>query len=155
MVLVRHLTTRAGPKAVYRGAGSIGIVGAARAGLLATRHPADPDLRVLSVAKTHLAAAAPSLGFRVVADGLGRSRVEWTGPVDVGADELCRTPAAALRPRDRAAEWLRAELANGPRKAAEVFATAAAAGIPEKTLKRAKAELRAESHLVHAAGGRE
>jgi len=62
---------------------------------------------------------------------------------------LFQSPEAALRPRDRASDWLRRELANGPRKAAELLTVAAEAGIPEATLRRAKADLRAESHQVY------
>src|SRR5205823_1411269 len=116
-------------------------IGAARSGLLAARHPADPGLRVLAVPKANLAGSAPSLGFRVRSDAAGRAVVEWAGPADVTADALGGLPPGPLRPRDRAAGWLRAELAGGPRKAAEVYAAAAEAGIPERTLRRAKADL--------------
>ena len=42
---------------------------------------------------------------------------------------------------------------SGPRRATDLFAAAAAAGIPEATLKRAKADLRLESHRVQQKGG--
>jgi hypothetical protein len=105
---------------------------------------------VLAVTKTNLAGPAPALGFRLTADGSGRSVVEWTGPADVSSDALFERPPAPLRPRDRATDWLRQELANGPRKAAELLAAAAAAGIPEATLRRAKADLRVATRLVHS-----
>jgi hypothetical protein len=149
VLLVRHLRKSSEAKAIYRGLGSVGIVGACRTGLLAARHPADPELRVLAVTKSNLARPPAALGFRVRSDGSGRGVVEWTGPADLTADGLLRRPEAGLRPRDRATDWLRGELANGPRKAAELLTAAAAAGIPEKTLKRAKADLRAGSHQVH------
>ena len=50
--------------------------------------------------------------------------------------------------RLRAVDWLKRELANGPRKAADLYATAAEAGIPERTLERAKKEMPARSHKV-------
>ena len=75
--------------------------------------------------------------------------MEWTGPSDVSADALCERLPGPLRPRDRASDWLRRELSGGPRRAAELLATAAEAGIPERTLRRAKADLKAGSHLVH------
>jgi hypothetical protein len=70
--------------------------------------------------------------------------------VDLTADALCRRmPAVGVKAKDRAADWLKRELAGGPRKAAELYAAAAAAGIPERTLERAKAVLRAESHRTY------
>ena len=149
VLLVRHLRKAGAAKAMYRGLGSVGIIGACRTGLLAAHHPADPERRVLAVTKTNLAGPAPSLGFRLTADGSGRSVVEWTGPADVSADALFERLPAPLRPRDRASDWLRGELANGPRKAADLLAAAAAAGIPEATLRRAKADLKTATHLVH------
>jgi hypothetical protein len=71
--------------------------------------------------------------------------VKWEGPIDLTADEIGVEPEAARvkRPRERAAEWLKDELANGPRKAAELIAEAKRRGIPEKTLYRAKKMIRA------------
>jgi hypothetical protein len=46
-------------------------------------------------------------------------------------------------------DWLRRELAGGLRKAADLFVAAAAAGIPERTLDRAKKELPADSHRTY------
>src|SRR5205807_1499612 len=51
--------------------------------------------------------------------------------------------------RDRAGVWLKQELATGPRPAAELYAAAAAAGIPERTLERAKAALGVSSHRTY------
>src|SRR5688500_437530 len=48
VVLVRHLMKFGRLKALYRGLGAIGIVGAARTGLLAARDPADPARFVLT-----------------------------------------------------------------------------------------------------------
>jgi hypothetical protein len=124
----------------------MGIVAAARTALYVDRHPADPDGRVLAVAKSNVGRRPPSLGYRIVGSPAGEPVIEWTGPVEVTAHGLCRGKAAELRIRDRAVDWLRRELAGGPRKAADVYAAAAAAGIPDRTLERAKEGLRAESH---------
>src|SRR3954462_8930130 len=42
VVVVRHLTKTGGENALYRGGGSIGIIGTARSGLLAATDPEDP-----------------------------------------------------------------------------------------------------------------
>ena len=107
------------------------------------RHPDDPDLRVLTQPKNKIGPPAPSLGFRIASDDRGRATVEWLGPVDLSADELCGAPPVppGKRPRERAVEWLQAELANSPRRAAELIAAAAGAGIPLRTLEHAKKDL--------------
>lgn len=156
ILLVRHLRKAGGASAIYRGAGSIGIVGAVRTGLMVARHPDDPDLRVLAVGKTNVAPAGRSLGFRLRrVEGAGRAVVDWTGPLDVTADDLFGADLpgrAGARTRERAADWLRAFLAAGPRRATEVAAAAAAAGIPDRTLARVKAKAGVESDAVRRQG---
>jgi hypothetical protein len=76
--------------------------------------------------------------------------VEWTGSAELSADALNQSPAAPLRICHQAAAWLSAQLAAGPRKASELYAAAATAGIPERTLERAKAELRIGSRKAHS-----
>jgi hypothetical protein len=155
VLLVRHLAKAGRDRAVYRGQGSMGIVAAARTALYVAAHPGDPTGRVLAVAKTNVGRSPPALGFRVAGSASGQPVVEWTGPVDLTADALCRAVRSVeVRPRDRAGDWLKRELAAGPRAAAALYAAAAAAGIPERTLDRAKAALRVSSHRTydHRAG---
>ena len=57
IVIVRHLNKMSGPAALYRGGGSIGIIGAARMGLLVGRDPDNPEQRVLAFTKSNLARA--------------------------------------------------------------------------------------------------
>jgi hypothetical protein len=150
VLLVRHLTKTARDRAIHRGQGSMGIVATVRMAWFVAAHPLDPAGRVLAVSKLNAGACPPALGYRVVGSASGAPVVEWTGPVDVTADTLCRPePETGVRPRDRATDWLRQELAGGPRRAADLFAAAAEAGIPEKTLRRAKAELRAKTHKAY------
>jgi hypothetical protein len=150
ILLVRHLTKSAWSRAILQGMGSMGIVAAVRTGLFVAAHPGDPSGRVLSVAKHNLGRRPPALGYRVVESTSGQPVVEWTGAVDLTADGLCkREPATGVRARDRATDWLKRELAAGPRKSADLYAAAAAAGIPERTLERAKKELPAGSHRTY------
>jgi hypothetical protein len=68
--------------------------------------------------------------------------VNWTGPLDVTADDLfgsCVPLRAGLWAQERAAEWLREFLSGGSRRAPEVESAARAAGIPDRTLRRVKA----------------
>jgi hypothetical protein len=150
VLLIRHLTKALGTRALYRGQGSMGIVAACRTGLLLAPHPEGPALRVLSVTKSNLGPRPPALGLRV-REGTGACAVvEWAGPVAATADELCRSaPPVRMKAKDRATDWLRRELSSGPRRAADLQAAAAEAGIPEATLRRAKADLPASSHRTY------
>ena len=49
IVAVRHLNKASGANPLYRGGGSIGIIGAARCGLLLAPDPDDPERRILAV----------------------------------------------------------------------------------------------------------
>jgi AAA domain len=142
ILLVRHLRKSPTGGALTRGLGSVGIAGAVRGGLVLARHPDDPDLRVLAVSKSNLSAPGASVGFRLVGGGSGAPLVSWVDRLDLSADDLLGsgTPArAAARVRERACEWLRAQLSGGAKRAGELFAAARGVGIPERTLRRAKA----------------
>ena len=89
VVCLRHLSKVGGDKAVYRGGGSIGIVAAARSGLVVAADPDQPGQRILAAAKCNLALPPRPLRFALeAADGV--CRVRWLGEADVTADELVR-----------------------------------------------------------------
>jgi hypothetical protein len=156
VMLVRHLRKSGGANAIYRGSGSIGIVGAVRTGLMIARHPDDPDLRVLTLCKTNIGPPGRSLGFRLARrEATGQTFVDWTGFLDVSADDLFGAGMplrAGHRTRERAAEWLRQFLAEGPRRAPDVIEGALAAGIPHRTLERVKASMGVKSDAVKCRG---
>ncbi len=147
VVVVRHLNKVGGSNALYRGGGSIGIIGAARSGLLVAKDPEDNSRRVLAVQKSNVAEEAPSLVYRIVEAANGAARVEWQGESGFGADQLLKPPVdeeerSAL---DDAKDFLRAELARGPVTAKQVLKDARDAGISEKTLYRAKSAIKVRS----------
>lgn len=152
ILLVRHLRKAGGASAIYRGAGSIGIMGAVRTGLMIALHPDDPDLRVLAMTKTNIGPLGRSLGFRLATNAAnGQTTLEWTGPLDLGADDLCGggpPTRAGQRTRGRAAEWLREFLANGPRRSTEVYEAARLAGFADRTLNRAKEAVGVRSEAI-------
>jgi putative DNA primase/helicase len=97
-VLMRHLNKTVGAKALYRGGGSIGVIGAARGGWVVAYHPAKEQLRVLATTKMNAALKPTPLGFVLQpAVGLGCARLEWQGTVDIGADALVNPPTAMGR----------------------------------------------------------
>ncbi len=150
VLLVRHLNKGGSGNPLYRGGGSIGIIGAARSGLLIASDPNDPDerRRILAGSKNNLAEMEGSVMFRVVTAMNGAARVEWLGESDLGARDLVKVPLdeeekTAL---DDAVEFLRGELEDGPMAAKAIKKSARENGVAEKTLYRAKATLRVKSH---------
>jgi hypothetical protein len=143
VAVVRHLNKASGGNALYRGGGSIGIVGAARSGLLIAKHPEDDGRRVLASIKSNLAPPAPSLVFGLSSTGNGALRVDWKGESTLDASALLSAPTD---PEERsvlqeARDLLRDVLSEGPVPASEVKQEAQSADISERTLKTAKREL--------------
>ncbi len=143
VVVVRHLNKADGGNPLYRGGGSIGIIGAARSALLVAKDPEDDRRRVLAPQKNNLAKPAPSLAFVLEEAPNGAVRVEWKGETAHTADSLLAAPANPKRrsAREEAMEFLRDTLAAGPVRSEEVEKAARAGKISESTLKRAKKDL--------------
>jgi hypothetical protein len=142
VLIVRHMNKGQG-SALYRGSGSIGIVGAARAGLLAAPDPDDEGRRILAMTKSNLAKMPDALAYRLVNDELyGVARVVWDGASTHTAADLVRVgprvdedEAPALA---EAVRVLQEILSNGPLAAGNVKKLAAQAGVAERTLHRAR-----------------
>ncbi len=140
VLLVRQLNKRGGRKALYRGGGSIGIIGAIRTALFLGL-TAEPDRRVLAMTKSNIGPTAPALACRL-AEKAGQPRLHWLGECDATADDLCQPLSSSGRSEPLTVdEWLLAALAAGPRPAAELHDRAKAAGYSKRTLKRAKKRL--------------
>lgn len=154
IVLVRHLTKwGSGRRAIYRGSGSIGIIGSARTAFLVGRDPEQPEVRVLACTKNNLGAPPPSLGFRIVADQSGWPRIEWIGPVEITAEELVQVPSYRRGELlARAVVFLEKLLAAGPRLRDWALRQTRAFGISSRTLDRARAQLGVESKEVRENG---
>ncbi len=147
VVIVRHLNKAEGGSALYRGGGSIGIIGQARSALLVAEDPEDDRRRVLAPLKSNLSQPAPSLVFTVASAHSGAARVEWMGETKLKADRLLSAPAG---PGKRSAQaeaeaFLREALADGPKEATVVMREAEEADIAKATLQRAKKALNVRS----------
>jgi len=149
VVLVRHLTKGRGVNPLYRGAGSIGLIGAARSGLLVAADPSDPTRRVLASTKTNGGALSESLSFRPVARA-DSVAVEWLGVSPYSARSLLEAQAdcQSRSERDDAMTFLYATLFSGPMLAREVKALAVQEGFSRRTLRRAKEGLGVVSQRV-------
>jgi len=155
MILLRHLNKSTAGSPLYRGGGSIGIVGAARAGWLVARDPDDEHTRVLACTKSNLAPEFPSLAYRLEsAPGTDVARIVWTGESTHHAGDLLRTERDDSDAR-RVDTWL-LDLLNqhhGKATANTVNTAADAAGFSTDQIKRAKKRCRIESVKAGMDGG--
>jgi len=143
VILIRHHNKTPGGSALYRGGGSIGIIGAARAAYAVIRDPDDPDHRLLATVKSNLASEAPTWGYSLVdVPDLGVARVDWDTEADrrSASELLAGTQSSAL---GEAVAWLTAWRAEHPGEvpAAQLLAEAAEAGVAATTLHRARKQL--------------
>ena len=147
---VRHLNKAAGMAALYRGGGSIGIVGAARVGLLVARDPDDDEAAIIAPVKSNLSAPPPALRYRLQSHpGTDVARIVWDdAPVTFDAAGLLAAASGSDDDRSslqEALDWLSDLLALGPKAAADVLKDARRDGLSETTVKRAKARLGVQS----------
>ncbi len=147
VLLVRHLNKASGGNPLYRGGGSIGIIGAARCGLLVGVHPEDENKRVLAGQKSNLSPMPDSLAYRITTATNESARIEYAGRTEAKADTLLSTPADA---EERSAlgdaiQFLRDELKDGPMWAKSISERARKLDISEASLRRAKGALNVQS----------
>ena len=112
IICLRHFRKEATDKAIHRGGGSVGIIGAARAGWALAYHPDDESVRVLARQKGNLSAQATSaLTFKLCPWEKDRdyAYVDWRGEVDLRADQLLSPPnkvdAAEAEENDSALDY--------------------------------------------------
>jgi RecA-family ATPase len=156
ILVIRHLNKTSGNNPVYRGGGSIGIIGAARSGLMVAKDPDDDSKCVLSVAKSNLAKLPASLAYEINSNAAEVPWVNWLGPTQHTAASLLHDQADSEEQRSAvkdAEDFLSDYLKDMPRKSNEVIKASKAAGISEITLRRAKARLKVCSKQGDFHGG--
>lgn len=155
VLAVLHLNKAGAGTPLHRIGGSIGIPAAARSALLLARDPDDPDgdqgrRRVLAHIKSNVGPLRPSLRYQLEpvllpADGepeVQTARLALVGECEHTGEDLLKRPDNEERSeRDEASTFLREELRDGPRPTKDVVQAARDAGISQRTLERAKADL--------------
>ena len=147
LLVVRHLNKTSGNHSIYRGGGSIGIIGAARSALLVAQDPDDDSCRVLAGIKSNLAPLSPSLKFHIEGTEMGL-RIVWDGGSNHSADALLAASAGGPEERsalDDAKAFLMDVLSIGSAPSKQIQKQARQAGIMRKTLQRAKKALGVKS----------
>ncbi len=141
VLAVMHFKKGAEADALYRVSGAAGFGNAARSVLAAARDPNDDTRRVLVHVKNNYGVEKPAIRFEVRQVG-DSSAVVFGEEVNLTQREVFgQRPGPEPEAQDEAVEFLRSELADGPRSAKDVVADAKAAGVTEATLRRAKKRL--------------
>jgi hypothetical protein len=149
VLVIRHLNKSAGGSPVYRGGGSIGIIGVARLGMLVGRDPDDPEIRVLASTKVNIGRMPTSLRFRLD-ESSGNpdvATIEYLGESAYSASQLLASPNEKAQeeeetgPLAEAKDWLFSWLAGGSKAANYTKQMALQDGIKQRTLERAKADM--------------
>jgi hypothetical protein len=91
ILVIRHLNKLVGGPALYRGGGSIGIVGAVRSALIVGRDPKNPHTLVLASVKNNLAPTPRSLIYSLESAG-SVARIAWGGETDLTAEDILVHP---------------------------------------------------------------
>ena len=143
---ITHPTKAAQTKAINSITGSLAFVAAAQIALLAIEEP-ETERCVLLPIKNNLGRPAAGLGYRTaqipITGGIIASHIVWdAAPVTMTADEAVRTQESSHVALREAKDFLREELAEGPRQSTELKKAAAAAGLSWGTVRRAQEALR-------------
>ena len=142
VVMVQHMPKDTTRPAIYRFSGSIGVIGAARAGFL-VEHKG--GLSVLAPAKINWAEKPESLAYQMESveyDSPGgvvkTSRIRWRmPPLDADADDFSLREGETPSDIKEAVQFLQRFLRDGGRRIDEVRAAAKAEGIAAGALRTA------------------
>lgn len=144
IVIIRHLNKGISDNVLHKGGGSMGIIGAARVGLIVAADPQDmtKERRILATSKNNLARNAPAFAYHIISvDGTSAPTVIWEGPTEHMASDLLGVADDNSRSAITEAEDFLRDLLINECTAQEVFSAGRKAGLSEPTLKRAKRTL--------------
>jgi hypothetical protein len=155
---VRHIRKSGASDARDAGIGSVAWTAVARVEFIVGRDPQDESgqLRVLAQSKNNLAPEAPSFAYTIRQDEeFEVGVIVWGGSSSVGARALTADQGGPDEMSDRieARELLNVLLADGPVMAKQVIGSARDAGIGERTLRKAKNDLKVKSEKAGLDGG--
>lgn len=126
-------------KAIYRAMGSLAFTAAARTVFSVSKHPDDPEKRVVSMVKNNIGQHAPSRVYRI-----DRGRVRWldescsldADTIEGGSESVDQVTAV-----EEAERFLRELLKKGPVPASMGIFEASTLGLSERTVARARRRL--------------
>jgi AAA domain-containing protein/TOTE conflict system primase-like protein len=140
-----HFNKRSDVASIHRISGAVAMTGVPRA---VWAFGPDPDVKgeyLMTMVKGNLAKDKSGMRFRIVEKALdvvgGQPIIEWLGKSLKTTDDLVARKDPAERKLDKAIEFLREFLKDGPQLSNDVFAKGGEIGIGERTLWTAKETL--------------
>jgi AAA domain-containing protein len=118
ILIIRHLNKGSSSNPLYRGAGSIGIIGTARIGLIVVRDPDDEQRCIFATTKNNLSKHASHLLYQIVENEQSIPYVQWLGEAYHSVSNLLRPPTNISFDRQEIYRVLRQ--ANGPLEPKEI-----------------------------------
>jgi hypothetical protein len=112
VLVIRHLNKGTSANALYRGAGSIGIIAAARTGLLVAPDPYEEHKRILATTKNNLSKKANNLSYQIAENASGMPYIQWLGENNYTLSALLDGATHLSLERQKILQVLRE--ANGP-----------------------------------------
>lgn len=150
IVAIRHLRKGNAEKSIYRGIGSIDILGSARSVLMIGHDPHDASMRIICHIKSNLAPQGQSLKYKI--DGHKARPFRWMGTSDLTAEEVLSAKpeqAGGGVPEISIAIELLIQLLSGTDMLKdEVEVAAESKGISIRVLNRARRRLKVRSIYV-------
>ena len=138
VVLVRHLNKAEEKKAIYRGGGSIGLIGLARSALLVAK-ARKSEGNVLASIKCNLAPPPTALLYRIESIPKEVPTIKWLGECAEIADDLTQPyRQKALNRTEEAESYIKGALSQGPLPSSVLEQKAKEHGISPKTYQRAR-----------------
>jgi Bifunctional DNA primase/polymerase, N-terminal/AAA domain/Primase C terminal 1 (PriCT-1) len=155
VICIRHLNKGGGQNPKYRGGGSIGIIGAARAAFLFGEKPGEEGRYVFAPNKGNLWRGKPAALEYSVEDRDGQPVIVWLGASVHNAASLLAQPENAEESNacGEAKGFLSEFLADGPHPVGDIKSEARRAGISDRTLIRARYQLGVRAKKVGFGNG--
>lgn len=147
-VLVGHLNKSTQSKALYRRQGSIDFLAACRSAFMFGQDRNDPTRRLMAQVKASLGAYQPTLEYFIDDDG-GFSFGDETTET---ADDILGTGETKEGKIDRAEQFIKEVLADGPMATNDIKTKAAAAGLVWRTVWEAKTRLNIRASKARGTG---
>jgi hypothetical protein len=154
ILVIRHLNKLTGGPSLYRGGGSIGIVGAARSALIVGCDPDNPETKVLACNKSNLGASPKSLSYTLKSVSKNVAKIGWGGEVNLGSNEILAHPQGRQKMTmgEQCAEMVKELLAIGDTESDELEGRCKKMGFSERSIKEARKELKVKAYKNQFSG---
>ena len=160
IVGVEHPPKSSNGRAMNQVGGSIAFVAASRSAYLVSKDPEDEERRLFLKIKNNLSNYSGGISFTVeshkLPNGIEILKVVWGDePVTITADEVLSyyNQTEFQHKKELRVKWVKGELADGPKNAAEVKKKAITQGMTEKEFRNAKKDAGVSSNKTDFDGG--